>query len=59
MQAIAKRTLWIGNDETHYLRIWKDKDITDLIILIKLLVDWIEIEYLSNQYETDMMPEKK
>ncbi|MNJ49179.1 hypothetical protein D3C77_443970 [compost metagenome] len=26
----AERAAWLGNDETHYVRKWEDKDITDL-----------------------------
>jgi hypothetical protein len=47
---VATRALWLGNDETHYLRVWKDHDIKDLITLIKLTMSWIEIERLSNEY---------
>jgi hypothetical protein len=54
IQAVAKRALWLGNDETHYLRKWTGKDIEDLLTLIKLTVDWIEIERLSSQYTNDM-----
>jgi len=56
VQKVAKRAFWLGNDETHYLRKWTDKDISDLITLIKLMLDWIEIERLSAKYE-DEMPE--
>lgn len=56
VQKVAKRAFWLGNDETHYLRKWTDKDIGDLITLIKLTLDWIEIERLSAKYE-DEMPE--
>ncbi|MCP1500918.1 hypothetical protein J2Y86_005625 [Pseudomonas migulae] len=38
----AKRAVWLGNDETHYVRAWVDKDIKDLKLLIKLTVGWIE-----------------
>lgn len=54
VQSAAKRALWIGNDETHYLRTWKDKDIEDLINLIKLTIRWIEIEHLSDGYDEEM-----
>jgi hypothetical protein len=30
----AKRAVWLGNDETHYSRIWTQKDVRDLISLI-------------------------
>jgi len=57
IQAVAKRALWIGNDETHYIRKWTDKDINDLIALINLTIHWIEIEKDSSDYIEDM-PEK-
>ena len=56
IQAVAKRALWLGNDETHYLRKWASHDINDLITLIKLTISWIEIGRLSKSY-TQEMPE--
>ena len=38
---ISKRATWLGNDETHYVRKWEDKDIKDLKILTQLTVNWI------------------
>ena len=55
--AVAKRALWLGNDETHYLRIWTDHNIDDLIALIQLTIHWIEIERLSEKYVTGMSEE--
>ncbi|MGF6199795.1 hypothetical protein [Pseudomonas laurylsulfatiphila] len=40
----AQRASWLGNDETHYVRKWVDKDINDLKGVIKLVVAWIEQE---------------
>jgi hypothetical protein len=57
IQAVAKRCLWLGNDETHYMRKWADRDIEDLVTLIKLTANWIEIEDLSKSYVQEM-PEK-
>jgi len=54
VQAVAKRALWIGNDETHYLRKWEDRDINDLAVLIKLTIEWIDIERQSAAYVDDM-----
>lgn len=54
IQAVAKRGLWLGNDETHYLRRWTNHDVTDLVTLIKLTANWIEIEYLSKAYVKEM-----
>lgn len=57
IQAVAKRCLWLGNDETHYLRKWTDHDVRDLVTLIKLTTNWIEIEHLSKTY-VEKMPER-
>jgi hypothetical protein len=51
---VAKRAAWLGNDETHYFRKWEDKDITNLKDLIRLTVNWIEDETLTEKYKTDM-----
>jgi hypothetical protein len=56
IQAVAKRALWLGNDETHYLRKWEQHDINDLITLISLTISWIQIERQSKEY-VDEMPE--
>lgn len=50
----ARRASWLGNDETHYERIWLDKDIEDLKILIKLACHWISNEILTERYLADM-----
>jgi hypothetical protein len=57
IKELAKRVLWLGNDETHYLRIWEDRDINDLLTLISLAIHWIEIDLLSSQY-INSMPRK-
>lgn len=54
---VAKRATWLGNDETHYLRIWKDKDLKDLKKLIDLTVHWIEMEELTKEAIKDMPEE--
>jgi hypothetical protein len=56
IQSVAKRALWLGNDETHYLRTWEQKDIEDFKILIRLTINWVEIDRLSKHYE-ESMPE--
>ena len=58
IQAVAKRSLWLGNDETHYLRKWTDHDVSDLVTLIKLTANWIEIDHLSKSY-VESMPDPK
>ncbi|MFF5866814.1 hypothetical protein [Pseudomonas sp. NPDC012596] len=50
----AKRAIWLGNDETHYVRKWVDKDIKDLKMLIQLTVNWIQQEVLTKKLLEDM-----
>ena len=40
---------WLGKDETHYVRIWNDKDIEDLKMLMQLTVYWISRELLTRK----------
>jgi len=51
---VSKRAVWLGNDETHYVRKWEDKDINDLKILIKLTVNWIHNIILRDKYIAEM-----
>lgn len=50
----AERAVWLGNDETHYVRRWEDKDIGDLKTLIKLTMAWIQNNLLTDKYLLDM-----
>jgi hypothetical protein len=50
----AKRATWLGNDETHYIRNWENKDISDLKILIELTVAWVRNNILTEKYMADM-----
>lgn len=54
ISAVAERALWLGNDESHYLKKWEKHDINDLITLIRLCINWIEIERLSYSYTSEM-----
>ncbi len=54
VQECAKRAAWLGNDETHYVRKWEEKDITDLKILIKLTEAWILNNLLTEKYMKEM-----
>jgi len=58
IKGIAKRAAWLGNDETHYVRKWEDKDLQDLKKLIRLTLHWIEMETLTGEVIADM-PEGK
>lgn len=54
IEACASRAAWLGNDETHYVRKWEDKDLQDLKNLIKMVVDWIDLVERSDEYEEAM-----
>lgn len=56
---IAKRAVWLGNDETHYVRKWEGMDITHLKQLIALTVHWIETEELTKEIIAAMPDPKK
>lgn len=50
IKEVAKRAVWVGNDETHYVRKHENKDIGDLTTLIDLTMHWIEMEVKTKQY---------
>ena len=54
IKSVARRAVWLGNDETHYVRIWADKDVSDLKKLIDLTVRWIENEVETAKLLEDM-----
>ncbi len=54
IKGCARRATWLGNDETHYVRRWTDKDITDLKALISLTESWINTHLLTSKYLRDM-----
>lgn len=59
IKQMAKRAAWLGNDETHYVRKWEDKDLEDLKSLIQVTVHWIEMEAITNKILSDMPEGKK
>lgn len=50
----AQRAAWLGNDETHYVRKWEDKDISDLKLLIDLSCVWVRSNVLTEKYLQEM-----
>ncbi len=54
----AERATWLGNDETHYVRTWLDKDLQDLKDLIKLTQYWISSDILTSDYGVNMVKGK-
>lgn len=58
IKEVAKRAVWLGNDETHYVRKWEDKDIHNLIETIKLTIHWIETEEATKRILDEMAEPK-
>ena len=58
LKIVAKRAVWLGNDETHYERKWVDKDVKDLKDLIELAIRWIEADKLTEKLLQDMPDEQ-
>lgn len=52
--SVAKRAVWLGNDETHYVRKWEGKNLEDLKLLIEVSLHWIEMEQLTEKFSDDM-----
>lgn len=50
----ARRAAWLGNDETHYTRKWETKDVSDLKLLVRLTVNWIDNSLLTKKYIAEM-----
>jgi hypothetical protein len=49
VKQVAKRAAWLGNDETHYERRWKDKDLGDLKKMIDLVLHWMQAEHHTQE----------
>ena len=56
---VAKRAVWLGNDETHYIRKWEDKDLSFLTKLIDLTIHWIEAEELTKTMIEEMLDDRR
>jgi hypothetical protein len=56
IKLVSKRAVWLGNDETHYVRKWEGKNLDDLKNLFELTIHWVEMEKLTESFK-DEMPE--
>ncbi len=52
IRSLAIKTVWIGNDETHYVRKHNDRDINDLKKFIDAVVYFINIDFIMQDAET-------
>lgn len=59
IKAVAARATWLGNDETHYVRKWEEKDVHALCTLIDLTIHWIESEIESERLLKEMPEPRK
>lgn len=59
IKTCAVRAAWLGNDETHYERRFTGHDVEDLSTLIKLTLNWIENEHLTQVYLDTMQKNAK
>jgi len=48
---LASRSVWIGNDETHYVRRHESKDINDLKRFIQAMVNHIDTQFIIKEAE--------
>ena len=46
----AEKATWLGNDETHYVRLWKEMDIQDLKEMLDLTKYWIVQKIKTESY---------
>ncbi len=59
LKQIALRAVWLGNDETHYTRIWTNKDIEYLKYLIELVFRLIEGDKIAAELIIEMPNKNK
>lgn len=57
LKECAKRAIWLGNDETHYIRKWESKDIADMKKLLEITLYWLSA-HLASKRLIDEMPEQ-
>jgi hypothetical protein len=51
LKIAASRATWLGNDQTHYVQKFDDKDINDLKRLIRLTVHWVSMLLETKEVE--------
>ena len=47
LKAVASRSAWLGNDQTHYVQRFADRDIEDMKSFIRATVYWISMELIT------------
>lgn len=59
IKEMAERAIWLGTDETHYVKRWENKDIQDLKNLIGLTVLFISMKVKAKRYKGEVVTGKK
>ncbi len=54
----ASRAAWLGNDHSHYIKKWADKDLENLKDLIHLTVNWIDSALTTEKIKKEMSKPK-
>lgn len=54
IKAISEKATWLGNDETHYVKKWEDKDLNDLKKLINITLHFVLMDVQSRKYIEEM-----
>lgn len=56
---VARRAVWLGNQQNQYQRGWDEKDLKDLKAVLELVLRWIETEYLTEELLKTMPPARQ
>lgn len=48
-KAVAKRTAWVGNDQTHYVKLHKELDLEDLKTLLNLSLSYVTMDLQTDE----------
>ncbi len=54
IREMAERAVWLGNDETHYVRVWTNLDTGDLKQLLDIVVQLVELTEKRRKYSAAM-----
>ena len=52
IKSLAEKAVWLGNDETHYIRKHEDKDITDMKRFIDAMVYFISMVLITEDADS-------
>jgi len=56
LKDILKRATWLGNDQSHYLKLFEEYDINALKELINLILAYLDQKYKTDKYIKEIQP---